>query len=112
VPCLFGLEPLLWYVKGDIPKSLSSISDLIEPSLASEIIDGKQKPLAQLEYIISRLSIKNDIVVDPFMGNGIIGRAALNVDRHFIGIERDSQIFLSAQAELSKKYVIEKVEQV
>jgi ParB-like chromosome segregation protein Spo0J len=105
-------SPLLWYVKAERPKSLNSISDLIEPSLASEIIDGKQKPLAQLEYIISRLSIKNDVVVDPFMGAGIIGRAALNLDRHFIGIERDSQTFLSAQAELSNEYVVQKVEQV
>ena len=45
------------------------------------------------------------------MGAGIIGRAALNLDRRFIGIEKDSQIFLSAQAELSNEYVIEKVEQ-
>jgi DNA modification methylase len=104
-------SPLLWYVKAERPKSLNSISDLIEPSLASEIIDGKQRPLAQLEYIISRLSIKNDVVVDPFMGAGIIGRAALNLDRRFIGIEKDSQIFLSAQAELSNEYVVEKVEQ-
>jgi site-specific DNA-methyltransferase (adenine-specific) len=104
-------NPLLWYVKDQGPKTLNSISDLIESSLPSEIIDRKQKPLAQLEYIISRLSIKNDVIVDPFMGTGIMGRAALNLDRHFIGIERDSQIFLSAQAELSEKYDIENVEQ-
>ena len=104
--------PLLWYVKAERPKSLNSIIDLIEPSLASEIIDGKQKPLSQLEYMISRLSIKNDLVVDPFMGAGIIGRAALNLDRRFIGIEKDSQIFLSTQAELSNEYVVEKEEQV
>ena len=45
------------------------------------------------------------------MGTGITGRAALNLVRHFIGIEMDSQIFLSAQAELSEKYDIENVEQ-
>ena len=105
-------NPLLWYVKDDRPKSLKSISDFIESSLPSEIMDGKQRPLAQLEYIISKLSIKNDVIVDPFMGNGIIGRAALDIDRRFKGIERDSQTFLLAQADLSNVYDIQSLEQV
>ena len=39
-------------------------------------------------------------MVDPFMGTGMIGRAAVNLNRRFLGLERNSQIFLSAQAEL------------
>ncbi len=105
-------KPLLWYVKDDGPKTLNSISDLIDSSLASEIIDGKLKPLAQIEYIISRLSIKNDVIVDPFMGTGIIGRAALNLDRRFIGIERDSQVFVSAHDELSNINEMQQLEQI
>lgn len=34
------------------------------------------------------------------MGAGTIGRAALNLNRRFIGIEKDSQVFQSTQAEL------------
>jgi DNA modification methylase len=82
---------------------LNSIHDLIGSSHhIIEIINGmqRQKPLTPLEYVISKLSIKDDVVVDPFMGTGTIGRAALNLNRRFIGIEMNSQIFLSAQAEL------------
>jgi ParB-like chromosome segregation protein Spo0J len=90
--------PLLLYVKNDRPKSLKSIHDLIESASIVGIINGK--PLTPLEYVISKLSINGDVVVDPFMGTGMIGRAAVNLNRRFLGLERNSQIFLSAQAEL------------
>jgi DNA modification methylase len=90
--------PLLLYVKNDRPKSLKSIHDLIESANIVGIIKGK--PLTPSEYVISKLSINGDVVVDPFMGTGMIGRAAVNLNRRFLGLERNSQIFLSAQAEL------------
>jgi SAM-dependent methyltransferase len=41
-------KPCLWYVKNDGPERLHPISDLIEPSHFSELLNGKQKPLPQL----------------------------------------------------------------
>jgi hypothetical protein len=93
-------KPLLWYVKIEGPKSLKPITDLIEFAYV----------LAGLEYVISSLSREDDVVVDPFMGTGTIGKAALNVNRRFIGIERDRQLLLSAQSELSKARPLRRVE--
>lgn len=49
-----------------------------------------QKPVKLIERIIKASSDKNMIVLDPFMGSGATAIACLNLDRKFIGIEKDS----------------------
>jgi len=39
-------------------------------------------------------------VLDPFMGSGSTGVAVLNVDKYFIGIEKEKQYF-----EIAKKRI-------
>ena len=46
-----------------------------------------QKPVALMEHFIELLSDKNDMVLDPFMGGGSTGVAAINKNRRFYGIE-------------------------
>lgn len=46
-----------------------------------------QKPLALLERIISASSNPDAIVLDPFVGSGTTGIAALNLGRKFIGVD-------------------------
>lgn len=50
-----------------------------------------QKPLVLIEHLIKIASNPNAIVLDPFMGVGTTGEAALNLNRKFIGcdINRD-----------------------
>lgn len=38
-------------------------------------------------------SCKDDVIIDPFMGSGTTGQAAVRSGRAFIGIERDEQFF-------------------
>lgn len=52
--------------------------------------------------MISLSSKKDEIVLDPFMGSGSTGVAALNLDRQFIGIEVDKKYFDIAQERISK----------
>lgn len=52
-----------------------------------------QKSKALMEYFIKILSDEGDIILDPFMGSGTTGVAALNNDRKFIGIEKDEAYF-------------------
>lgn len=57
-----------------------------------------QKPLDLLRWIVRTYSNVDDVVIDPVMGSGAAGEAALNVGRKFIGCERDD-IFFNAAAE-------------
>lgn len=60
-------------------------------------IPGEKAMDAYLEVI--RL-FPYDIVVDPFMGTGTVGEAALLAGKSFIGVERTPSTFIIAQARL------------
>jgi site-specific DNA-methyltransferase (adenine-specific) len=48
-----------------------------------------QKPLALFEYLIRTYSNPDDLILDNCAGSGTTGKAALNLGRRFIMIERD-----------------------
>ena len=60
-------------------------------------IHPTQKPVPLIERIIRASSNEGDVVLDPFMGSGSTGVACKNLNREFIGIEKDKTYF-----ELSK----------
>jgi len=64
------------------------------PPAKEEKVFGKhptQKPVALLERIILASTNPNDTVLDPFMGSGTTGVAAVHLKRRFVGIELDIQ---------------------
>ena len=50
-----------------------------------------QKPLSVLERIILASTKENDVVLDPFNGSGTTGIACLNLNRKYIGIEKEKE---------------------
>jgi DNA modification methylase len=50
-----------------------------------------QKPVKLIEDIISYSSKEGDVVLDFFLGSGTTAVAAINTNRHFIGIEREPE---------------------
>ena len=60
-----------------------------------------EKPMAIMEQIIKASSRTEDIVLDPFMGGGTTGVAAIQNGRQFIGCELDQGYFESAQERLA-----------
>jgi DNA modification methylase len=55
-----------------------------------------QKPVALLEHLIQTYSNAGDLILDNTMGSGTTGVACVNLDRDFIGIERDAKHFAIA----------------
>jgi DNA modification methylase len=51
-----------------------------------------QKPIALMEWCLGFLP-KAEVILDPFMGSGTTGVAAVNLGRRFIGIEREEEYF-------------------
>lgn len=60
-----------------------------------------QKPVALLEFLIKTFSNENDIVLDFTMGSGSTGIACKNLNRKFVGIEKDSNYFQIAKNRLN-----------
>ena len=52
-----------------------------------------QKPVALLEYLIKTYTLENETVLDFTMGSGSTGVACVNLNRKFIGIEKDDKYF-------------------
>jgi hypothetical protein len=46
-----------------------------------------KKPLECLTFLIQKLSSQHDIVLDPFLGYGLVAKESLDLQRRFIGID-------------------------
>lgn len=96
-------KPLLWYVKGDRPKySTDSISDFIQSPEPEKALYRYEQSVEEAEYIITHLTVENQIVFDPLMGSGTTGIAALQMKRKFIGIEYNPDVFKVAKARIRR----------
>ena len=52
-----------------------------------------QKPVPLMEHYIGNSTIRGQTILDPFMGSGTTGVAAVQMGRDFIGIEREPKYF-------------------
>ena len=76
-------------------------SHIYDPPLPNSILEvasqkGKhatQKPVALMEWCLKYYSKEGDKVLDPTMGSGSTGIACKNMNRQFIGIEMDKEIY-------------------
>jgi site-specific DNA-methyltransferase (adenine-specific) len=64
-----------------------------------------QKPIDLLEYLIKTYTNQNDTVLDFTMGSGSTGIACQNLNRGFIGIEKDKEYFDIAQKRIKDNSV-------
>ncbi|MCX5785284.1 MAG: site-specific DNA-methyltransferase [Elusimicrobia bacterium] len=75
-------------------KQMKSVWNQIYPPYAPEKEFGKhptQKPLELLERILLANSNSGDLILDPFMGSGTTGVAAIQMGRRFVGVELEPQ---------------------
>jgi len=58
------------------------------------------KPIALMSYLCRLITPPNGIILDPFMGSGSTGIAALKEGFRFIGIEQNKEYFDIAVARI------------
>jgi DNA modification methylase len=56
-----------------------------------------QKPVPLIEYLVKTYTKPNQLVLDNCMGSGTTGVACAKTGRRFIGIEKDEEIFKTAE---------------
>ena len=61
-----------------------------------------QKPVALMEYLIKTYTNEGETVLDFAMGSGTTGIACKNLDRDFIGIEKDPEYFEIARKRIDR----------
>ena len=72
-----------------------------EPPLPTTMLEIKstrgkhstEKPVALMEWVLKYYSKEGDVVLDNCMGSGSTGVACRNMNRNFIGIEKDPEIY-------------------
>jgi len=94
---------------GDIERTKSR-NDLYYPKSVIEFTNhsrkGKlhptQKPVALFEYLIKTYTNEGDLVLDNVMGSGTTGVACKNLNRDFIGIEKEPDYFKIAEERIGQ----------
>ena len=73
-------KPILFLVKGSKPNVAGDyfIHDMIESKPHDKTLNDWAQNTVESEYLISKLTLENQIVFDPLMGTGTTGIALLN----------------------------------
>ena len=104
-------EFAVWAVKKNAKWTFNKPNDIsyLRSCYETSTVSGKektnhptQKSLKLMENIIKVHTNENDVVLDPFMGSGSTGVAALKHHRKFIGIELEKEYFDIASERLEK----------
>lgn len=102
-------ELAVWAVKPKEKWTFNKPDDVkyLRPEFKTSLVSGKertihptQKSVKLMREIISIHTNKKDIILDPFMGSGTTGVAALNLGRDFIGVELSQTYFEIAKERL------------
>jgi site-specific DNA-methyltransferase (adenine-specific) len=81
------------YTVNDIYYPVNILGDFPNCSRKKGGLHPTQKPVALMEYLIKTYTLEGEIVLDFTAGSFTTGVAAKNLNRKFIGIEKDEKYF-------------------
>ena len=96
---LVGYMPMLWFVKGKYEAEF--VKDVIQSEFQGKELHEWAKSTVESDYFIKYMTIENEIVYDPFMGQGTFGISAIKQNRQFIGCETNPEHFENAKRLIS-----------
>jgi len=82
----------------------TSIIEIANCSKKKDRVHPTQKPVALMEYLIKTYTNEGETVLDFTMGSGTTGVACANLNRYFIGIEKDLNYFSIALERIEKAH--------
>ena len=77
----------------NLPKGMKYLGNVLKFKKDYQGLHPTQKPVALLERLIQTYTNEGDTVLDNCMGSGSTGVACKNLNRNFIGIEKDLGYF-------------------
>jgi site-specific DNA-methyltransferase (adenine-specific) len=84
----YGKDPYLMKALGRLPSAFSTTE-----ATDRTIEHPCPKPIGTMKWLVTRVSLEGETVLDPFMGSGTTGVACAKLGRKFIGIEIESSYF-------------------
>lgn len=104
-------EAWIYFINDGKTGKFNNNGKVIHDFYESSVIGGRekkygkhptQKPIALMEHFVELLSNKGDMILDPFMGSGSTGVAAMNKDRCFYGVELDKGYYKIATQRITE----------
>lgn len=80
----------------------------VKPNQQVKLVHPCQKNGELIEKFILLSSEKNDVVMDPFCGSGIVCASAINLNRKFVGYEKDKEYYNKAIELINNHILIKK----
>lgn len=80
-------KPLIWLTKGDYKGE--TISDVVRSEAPDKRFHEWGQSISGALVLVERFSAEGDLVLDPFLGGGATGAAAVALNRRFVGIDID-----------------------
>jgi len=95
-------KPMLWFVKGNL-RYKGFLRDGVIIEYKRKTFHKWEQSTSWCDYYIQKLTDKNAIVLDPFVGSGTVPVVCQRLGRHYIGIDIDPSACQIAQMRLKNE---------
>lgn len=107
---LYSTEHMMYFTYGSKVGTFNNFGKPVHSMIETPITPKRekkygnhqaQKPLKVINWLVETVSNKGDIVLDPFMGSGTTCVSCKQLERKYIGIEKEPEFYEIANKRLS-----------